>query len=147
MEKIIKIHKLFKMYETVGEHIPRTFCILLSWIFSILVVFSSNEPDSITSGCTCLAFSLPILLEYYFKLNKTIHWIIRLFYTFFVLISFILCAISISVIIKIIEIDCVCQWMFCLSTLIVVPFLLDCIFLMVFEKMLLQDETYEKKEN
>ena len=140
MKKFINIHKLFQMYKTTGEYIPRAFCTLLSWIFSILVVFLNKNPDSITAGCTCLAFSLPILLEYYFKLNKTIDWKIRLFFTFFVLFSFILCVLSICVIIKIIEVKAVYQWMFFLATLIMIPFLLDCIFLMIFEKMQFPDD-------
>lgn len=130
----IKILKKFHIYQNINEHITRTFCLLLSWIFSILTIFINDEPDYITAGCTCLAFSLPILLEYYFKLNTLFDWKIRLFFTIFVLLSFIQCALSICVIIKIVSIDMVYQWMFFLSTLIVIPFIIDCVFLMIFDK-------------
>ncbi len=86
-----------------------------------------------------MAFSLPILLEYYFKLNKitTEDWIIRLFFTAFVLLSFGLCVLSICAIINInvFFINDMPQSMFFLATLIVIPFLLDCVFLMVFERI------------
>lgn len=134
MKEIIQIHKAFRIYESAAEHLPRTIFILLSWVFSILVVFTNKNLDSITGGCTCLAFSMPILLEYYFKLNRTINWKIRLFFTVFLLLSLAPCVLSICVIINVIPIDDVWQWMFSLATLIVVPFLLDCIFLLVFER-------------
>lgn len=135
MKEVLQVHKSFRIYESAEEHLPRTFSILLSWVFSVLVVFTNRNFDSITEGCTCLAFSLPILLEYYFKLNRTVNWKIRLFFTVFVLLSFALCVLSICVIINIIFIGDVYQWMFSLATLIVMPFLFDCIFLMVFERI------------
>lgn len=134
MEKIIEAHKLLRIYDSAAEHLPRTSFILLSWVFSILVVFNNNNPDSITGGCTCLAFSMPILLEYYFKLNRTVDWKIRLFFTAFVLLSFASGVLSICVIINVIRIVDVWQWMFSLATIIVIPFLLDCIFLLIFER-------------
>ena len=134
MKKIIQILKSFRIYESAAEHLPRTIFILLSWLFSILVVFTNKNLDPITGGCTCLAFSLPILLEYYFKLNRTLDWRIRLFFTVFLLLSFAPCVLSICVIINVILIDDVRQWMFSLATLIVIPFLLDCIFLLIFER-------------
>lgn len=136
MKKIIQIHKSFRIYESVAEHLPRTIFIILSWLFSILVVFTNKNIDPITGGCTCLAFSLPILLEYYFKLNRTStsDWRIRLFFTFFLLLSFAPCVLSICVIINVILIYDVWQWMFFLATLIVIPFLFDCIFLLIFER-------------
>lgn len=134
MEKIIEAHKLFRIYDSAAEHLPRTSFILLSWVFSILVAFHNNNPDSITGGCTCLAFSLPILLEYYFKLNRTVNWKIRLVFTAFVLLSFASGVLSICVIINVIRIVDVWQWMFSLATIIVVPFLLDCVFLLIFER-------------
>lgn len=134
MKKIIEIHKLFRIYKSVAEHLPRTICILLSWVFSILVVFENGDIDSITGGCTCLAFSLPILLEYYFKLNRTANWKIRLFFTAFLLLSFASCVLSICVIINITPIYDVCKLMFFIATLIMIPFLLDCIFLLIFER-------------
>lgn len=133
MKRVIQIHKLFRIYESAAEHLPRTISIILSWLFSILVVFTNKNLDPITGGCTCLAFSLPILLEYYFKLNKISDWKIRLFFTVFLLLSFALCVLSICVIINVILIDDVWQWMFSLATLIVIPFLFDCIFLLIFE--------------
>ena len=132
IKKIIDIHKSFRIYDSAAEHLPRTGFILLSWVFSILVVFTNQNLDSITGGCTCLAFSMPILLEYYFKLNRTIDWKIRLFFTLFLLLSFASCVLSICVIINVVLIDDVWQWMFFLATLIVIPFLLDCIFLLIF---------------
>lgn len=134
MKKFLETLKSFRIYESAAEHLPRTSFILLSWVFSILVVFNNNNPDSITGGCTCLAFSMPILLEYYFKLNDTSYLYIRLFFTAFVLLSFASCVLSICVIINVMLIDDVRQWMFFLATIIVIPFLVDCVLLLIFER-------------